>query len=65
MKIQTLLGIDGCSLIVCQGSGNLYRLSIVDRNQNTHNFEGIYATLQTAIDRGKSIIDNINSLQRS
>ena len=63
MKIQTLLGIDGCSLIVCQGSGNLYHFSIVDRNSNTYNFEGIYETLQTAIERGKSIVDNINSLE--
>ena len=63
MKIQTLLGIDGCSLIVCQGTGNLYRLSIVDRHQNTHNFEGIYGTLQTAVERGQSIIANLNAFQ--
>lgn len=63
MKIQTLLGIDGCSLIICQSPGNLYSLSIVDQNNNTHSFQGIYSTLQCAINRGKSIIQNINSLQ--
>lgn len=64
MKIQTILGDDRYSLLVSQSSGNLYRLSIVEGEMAVHSFEGIYPNLQTAIDRGKSIIENLQYLQQ-
>ncbi len=60
MKIKTLLGINGYSLIVCHCSGNSYQLSIIEQDQTIISFEGIYATLQIAIDRGKSVIQNLD-----
>ena len=62
MKIKTLLGINGYSLIVCHCSGNSYQLSIIERDQTIINFEGIYVTLQIAIDRGKSVIQNLDAI---
>ena len=59
MKIQTLLGINGYSLMVCHCSGNLYRLIIIERDITIYSFEGIYPTIQAAIERGKSVIQNI------
>lgn len=61
MKIQTLIGIDGYSLLVCQGSGNLYSLSIINQKAIVYNFEGIYPSLFQAIARGKSVIENLRS----
>ncbi len=63
MKIQTLLGIDGYSLLVCYCSGNLYRLNIVDQESKAYNFEGIYPTVEAAIEQGKSVIQNLESLK--
>ena len=59
MKIQTLLGINGYSLMVCHCSGNLYYLSIIKPGVTIYSFEGIYPTIQAAIERGKSVIQNI------
>lgn len=63
MNIKTLLGINGYSLLVYHGSGNLYRLSIIEREMIVHTFEGIYPTLQTAIARGKSVVQNLESIK--
>ena len=60
MKIKTLLGMNGYSLIVCHCSGNSYKLSIIEQDRTIISFEGIYATLQIAIDRGKSVIQNLD-----
>ncbi|WP_019506836.1 hypothetical protein [Pleurocapsa sp. PCC 7319] len=65
MKIKTLLGFNEYSLIVCNESGNLYHLSIIDQENKVHNFEGIYPTLQTAIEQGKSVIQNLEYLQQN
>ncbi len=64
MKIQALIGIDGYSLLVCQGRGKLYSLSIVDRQITVHSFEGIYPDLEGAIARGKSVIKNLKQQQK-
>ncbi len=64
MKIQALIGINGYSLLVCHGRGNLYSLSIVDRQIVVHNFEGIYPNLLQAIARGKSVIENLKQQQK-
>jgi len=63
MNIQALIGIDGYSLLVSRGSGNLYSLSIIDREVAVHNFDGIYPNLATAIARGRAIIENIKYWQ--
>ena len=65
MKIQTLLGFNEYSLIICHDSENLYHLSIIDREHQVHNFEGIYPTLQTAIEKGKSVIHNLEYLKHN
>jgi hypothetical protein len=65
MNIQTLLNFNGYSLLVSHCSGNLYRLSIIEREIVIHTFEGIYPTLQTAIARGKSIIENLDSWSKN
>ena len=64
MKIETLLGIGGYSLFVGHCSGNLYRLSIIDQENKTYNFEGIYANLQAAIERGKSVIEHLDGFEQ-
>ena len=70
MKIKALIGIDGYSLMVCHCSGNLYHLSIIDRENVLLSFEGIYTNSKNAIARGRSIIQTIsrtskNSLNKS
>lgn len=61
MEIQTLLGINGYSLLICYFQNNLYRLNVVERSTVVHSFEGIYPTRQAAIERGKSVIQNLES----
>ncbi len=63
MNIQTLIGIDGYSLLVSRGSGNSYSLSIIDREVAVHNFEGIYSSSAIAIARGKAVIKNLKYWQ--
>ncbi|WP_036484592.1 hypothetical protein [Myxosarcina sp. GI1] len=63
MQIPTILRGDRYSLFVCQSSQNLYHLSIVEGENIVHSFEGIYPSLPTAIERGKSIIKNLKNLQ--
>lgn len=63
MKIQTLIGIDGYSLLISKGSKNSYSFSIVDREIVVHNFEGIYSNSDLAIARGKSVIENLKYWQ--
>ena len=63
MKIQTLIGIDGYSLLISQNSKNSYSFSIIDRQIVVHNFEGIYPNLTLAIARGKSVIENLKYWQ--
>ena len=63
MKIQTLIGIDGYSLLVC-GSRNLYSVSIIDRKTVVHSFEGIYPSLPRAIARGRAVIKNLECRQQ-
>lgn len=65
MKIQSLLGFNGYSLIVCHNWENLYCLSIIDRENKVHSFEGIYPNAQTAIEKGKSVIQNLEYLKQS
>lgn len=65
MKIETVIGIDDYSLLVSHCSGNLYLLSIIEQGIVVHNFEGIYPTLQTAIERGKSVIQTLKSLKKN
>ena len=65
MNIQTVLGIDGYSLIVCHCYGKLYRLSIIDREEIIHTCEGIYPTLQAAVERGKSVVRNLDFWQQN
>ena len=63
MNIQTLIGIDGYSLLVSRGAGNLYSLSIIDREIGVHNFDGTYPNLATAIARGRAVIENLKYWQ--
>ena len=63
MKIQTLIGIDGYSLLVCS-SGNLYSVSIIDKKTIVHSFEGIYPSLPRAIARGRGVIKNLERRQQ-
>ena len=60
MKIKALIGIDGYSLMVCHCHGRLYRLSIINQENIVHNFEGVYSSLRDAINRGRSVIQNIS-----
>ena len=64
MKIQSLLNFMGYSLIVCRTWENLYCLSIIDQDYKVHNFEGIYPSLQNAIEQGKSVIQNLEYLRQ-
>lgn len=63
MNIQTLIGIDGYSLLVSRGAGNLYSLSIIDREIGVHNFDGTYPNLAMAIARGRTVIENLKYWQ--
>ena len=65
MKIQTLIGVDGYSLLISQGSKNSYSFSIVDREIVVHSFEGIYPNSTMAIARGKSVIENLKYWQHN
>ncbi|MGV2827722.1 hypothetical protein [Myxosarcina sp. GI1(2024)] len=65
MNIQTSIDVDRYSLRICHGSGNFYRLSIAEGEIVVHSFEGIYPNLQTAIERGKSIIQNLGYLKQN
>ena len=59
MKIQATIGIGDYMLMVCHCYGNLYRLSIINQNYVLHNFEGIYPELQSAIARGRAVINHL------
>ena len=59
MKTETLIGINGYVLMVCHCRGKLYHLSIINQENIVSSFEGIYPSLNSAIDRGKSIIENM------
>ena len=59
MKIKALIGIDNYSLMVCHCWGNLYHLSIIERENIIHKFDGIYPNLGNAVDRGKFVIENL------
>jgi hypothetical protein len=58
MKIQPILNIDGYNLFIQNYANNFYHLNIVDSNDEVHHFEGIYASPQAAIEKGKSVIEN-------
>ncbi len=58
MKIQPILNIDGYNLFIQNYANNFYHLNIVDSNDKVHHFEGIYASPQAAIAKGKSVIEN-------
>ena len=59
MKIKALIGIEGYSLMVCHCSGKLYHISVINKEKVIHNFEGIYSSLDNAINRGRSVIENL------
>lgn len=61
MKIKALIGIDKYSLMVCHYSGNLYHLSIIDQENILYNFEGVYSSLNNAVDRGRSVIKSLGN----
>ncbi len=65
MENQTLLNIDGYTLLVCDYSNNLYRLSIIDRTAQVYEFEGIYPTFMAAKERGYSVIRTLKSLSQN
>ena len=65
MEIQTLLNIDGYTLLVCNCSNNLYRLSIIDDEAKVYEFEGIYPTFKAAKERGYSVIRTLRSLSQN
>lgn len=56
MKIKALICIDRYSLMVCHCSGRLYHLSVINQENIVHSFEGIYSSLDNAINRGRSVI---------
>lgn len=59
MKIKTLIGINGYTLMVSHSSGQLYHLNIINPKNVVSTFEGIYPNLGNAISRGKSVIKNM------
>ena len=65
MKIQTLLNIDGYTLLICDCSNNLYRLSIIDDTAQVYEFEGIYPNLIAAKRRGYCVIRTLESLSQN
>ena len=58
MEPQILSNIDGYNLAIQHLSHNFYHLNIVDPDNVLHHFEGIYASPQAAMEKGKSVIQN-------
>ena len=59
MKTQPILNIDGYSLFIQYFANNLYHLNIVAPDDYVHHIEGVYSSPQAAIERGRSVIDNL------
>jgi hypothetical protein len=58
METHSRSNINGYNLFVQQLANNLYHLNIVDPDDQVHHFEGVYASPQAAIAKGKSVIEN-------
>ncbi|MEO1670500.1 MAG: hypothetical protein AAFR77_06880 [Cyanobacteria bacterium J06631_2] len=58
METQPISNIDGYNLFVQHFANNFYHLNIVDPEEKIHHFEGVYASPQAAVAKGKSVIDN-------
>lgn len=65
METQPILNIDGYNLFVRHFANNIYHLNIVTPEELIHHFEGIYPNPQAAIDRGKTVIENLIFLAES
>lgn len=59
MKSQPLLNLDGYNLFVQNFANNFYHLNIVTPDNVVHHFEGIYSSPQVAMEKGKSVIQNL------
>lgn len=59
MEIQAISNIDGYNLFIQHLPNNLYHLNIVDPDDQTHHFQGIYSSPQVAVAKGKSVIENL------
>ena len=57
MKIETLVGLKGYTLIVYRGFDYLYRFSIIDFSGILYNFDSIFLTAQEANQKGREAVE--------
>ena len=56
MKIQSLLGIGGYTLVVYRGFDDLYRFSIIDFTGLPYNFDSLFLTAPEALSQGREAV---------
>lgn len=57
MKISSVIGIDGFTLLVYREIDGLYRFSILDSLGTAFNFDGVFATEEEANIKGRIAIE--------
>ena len=57
MKIETLIGIKGYTLMVYRGTDYLYRFCIIDFTGVSYNFDSTFLTAEEANQKGKDAVD--------
>ena len=57
MKINSVIGIDGYTLLVYRSADKLYRFSIIDFSGIAFNFDSIFLTAEEANIRGREAVE--------
>ena len=57
MKIQSVTGIDGYTLLVYLSSDCLYRFSIIDFSGMAFNFDSVFLTAEEAKIKGRAAVE--------